>query len=90
MAAPDGYVSIAEIAELAGYTRAHIYDLISEGRGPNRQPGNQGVLLQDAVDWLKVNSRAAKRAARISTLKRCRALCGAAVTGGGRHADEAT
>jgi predicted DNA-binding transcriptional regulator AlpA len=69
------FVPVAELAKLAGYTRARIYQLIKAGHGPVLQPHHKGVALPDAVAWLKRYSRRAKRTARIEAVKKLRALC---------------
>jgi predicted DNA-binding transcriptional regulator AlpA len=69
------FIPVVELAKLAGYTRARIYQLIKDGRGPVLQPHHKGIALPEAVVWLKRYSRRAKRTARVEAVKRLRALC---------------
>lgn len=59
------FIPVSELARLAGYTRAHIYQQIAGGCGLVLHP-HKGVALPDAVEWLRRNSRAAKERARVA------------------------
>lgn len=73
----DKYIPVAELAAAGGYTRAHLYQLIKDGRAPPRH-GNKGVLAEEGAAWLKKYSRRAKQAAKDKRQQRLQELRAAA------------
>lgn len=68
----DPCIPVRELAELAGYTSEYLYLLARRGQ-LKLQPHRKGVLLTEALAWMKVHSREAKKAARADVVRSLKA-----------------
>ena len=64
-------VPVAEICKLAGVSETFFYREMRRGRAPR---SDRGVPFEEAKAWL--DSRAAKKAAKVEVVRRLRELCG--------------